>query len=95
MYMNMAEISAYLIENQIELTVRKYAWEKEYTIGVEKTHEEVKIQLIEKNADITDGVTAALNKLRRMIERGNPEMLPPQLSYTSTTEDMIDDSIPY
>lgn len=95
MYMNMAEISAYLIENKIELTVRKYEWESQYKVGLEKTHEGIKIQLAIENASIADGIEEALNKLRRMIERGNPEMLPPQLSYTPSTEDMLDDNIPY
>lgn len=93
--MNLAEISAYCIEHGIDLAVRKYSYETKFTIILRKEHEGTSIEIRIHDVSIEAGIMDAMSRLRRMIEKGNPEMLPPQLSYTPTTEDMLDDNIPY
>lgn len=93
--MNLAEISAYCIEHGIDLAVRKYSHETNFIIILRKEHEGTSIEIRIHDVSIEAGIMDAMSRLRRMIEKGNPEMLPPQLSYTPTTEDMLDDNIPY
>ena len=95
-YMNIAEISAYCIENKIDVAIRKYSYENTYTIVLRKEHEGTSIEIrLSDELNIANGITSAMDRLRRMIDKGSPEMLPPQLSYVPSTEDMLDDSIPY
>lgn len=93
--MKLQTISEYCVENKIDLQVRKYSFEREYEVTLIKEHEGTSIRISVKDVSIEAGIMDAMSRLRRMIERGNPEMLPPQLSYTPPTEDMIDDNIPY
>jgi uncharacterized protein (DUF4213/DUF364 family) len=94
-YMNLAEISAYLIENKIDLQVRKYSFETSYQVVLIKEHEGTSIRISVSDTSIESGIMDAMSRLRRMIEKGSPEMLPPQLSYVPSTEDLLDDNIPF
>lgn len=89
--MMLAEISEYCIEHGIDLAVRKYSYEKKYTIVLRKEHEGTSIEIrLADEEQIAEGINTAVERLRRMIERGNPEMLPPQLTYSPPHDDDVD-----
>lgn len=92
--MNLQAISEYCVENKIDLQVRKYSFEREYQVTLIKEHEGTSIRISINDVSIEAGIMDAMSRLRRMIEKGNPEMLPPQLTYTPA-KDMLDDNIPY
>lgn len=88
--MNLAEISAYCIEHGIDLAVRKYSYETNFTIVLRKEHEGTSIEIRIHDVSIEAGIMDAMSRLRRMIEKGNPEMLPPQLTYSPPHDDDVD-----